>query len=789
MKYLASLHQNRPPASIGNKAASLHLLWKKGYPIPKTYVCTWEAYLAHLRQEENLLTSLRQELSQILAPERSYAIRSSANVEDSLERSFAGQFSTFLDVRGIDGVLKAIQDIWRDSQSQSVNTYLSRTDGNYLELKMAVIIQEMIPPILSGVSFSKNPITTLDEVIVEAVEGQGVSLVQGGKTPLRWVNKWGGWITSPESTPVRIQVIEQIVRQTRKIARACRKEVDLEWVYDGQQVHWLQMRDITSIGTTFYSNRMAKEMTPGMVQPLVWSVVTPIPSQAWVNMLTEVVGKNDLDPSQLMRAFHYRAYLNMAVFGKIFESLGLPPESLEMMLGITPEGAGKPPMKPSMRTISRIPSLLRFIYDKWTLAERLEKNYPRLHRQAYEIPLPVPSDQNEVQLLETIEKNRALNLELTAFTVVTIILMQLYNRILRGRLKKIGVDFQHFDLTSGMDELNEYDPALKMQALHQEFLGLPLPARAAVEAGDLPALQALPEAGAFCDHFLAFLAQFGHLSDTTGHFGSPPWRETPGLILQWIAKYQAPEPAPQARLRYADLPKRSRMLRLFYQRARQFRLFREQYSLLYSYSLMLFRAYYLAIGERFVQRGLLGQASDILFLYDEEVRAAIAGKSSGADFTGLVATRQAEFEQDREAILPDVIFGEVAPLVLRHSAGKLSGVPTSKGYYTGKACLIESLNDFDKVQNGDILVIPFSDVSWTPLFAKAGAVVAESGGILSHSSIIAREYNIPAIVSVVGALQLPDGAQITVDGFRGEVLIHEAQPLDMQPAIQERSKE
>ncbi len=789
MKYMASLHQKQPPASIGNKAASLHLLWKRGYLIPKTFICTWDAYLAYLCQEENLLASLRLELSQILVPERSYAVRSSANVEDTLERSFAGQFSTFLDVQGVDRVLEAILDIWRDTQSQSVYAYLNRTAGNHLELKMAVIIQEMIPPILSGVSFSKNPITTLDEVIVEAVEGQGTALVQGGKTPLRWVNKWGGWITSPKNAPAPIEVIELIVRKTKKIARACRKEVDLEWVYDGRQVHWLQMRDITSIGTKYYSNRMTKEMTPGMVQPLVWSVVTPIPSQAWVNILTEVIGKNDLDPSQLMRAFHYRAYLNMAVFGKVFESLGLPPESLEMMLGITPEGAGKPPMKPSMRTISRIPSLLRFAYDKWTLGERLEMNYPRLRRQAYEIPLPVPTDQSEVQLLATIEINRALNLELTAFTVVTIILMQLYNRILRGRLKKIGVDFQNFDLTAGMDELNEYDPAVKMQSLHQDYLDLPPPTRAAVEAGDLSALQDLPEAGAFCEHFSAFLAQFGHLSDTTGHFGSSPWRETPGLILQMIAKYQAPEPARQARLRYADLPKRSPMLRLFYQRARQFRLSREQYSLLYSYSLMLFRAYYLAIGERFVQGGLLRQASDILFLYDDEVREAIAGQVSGADYTSLVASRQAEFEQDREAILPDVIFGEVAPLIVRHNAGKLSGVPTSKGYYTGKACIIQSLNDFNKLENGDILVIPFSDVSWTPLFAKAGAVVAESGGILSHSSIIAREYNIPAVVSVVGALQLPDGATITVDGFRGEVLIHEPLPLDLQPVIQENIEE
>jgi phosphohistidine swiveling domain-containing protein len=789
MKYLVNLHTKKPPASIGNKAASLHQLWKKGYPIPNTYVCTWDAFQDDQRQVEEVLASLRLELSQVLAPDRAYAVRSSANIEDSLERSFAGQFSTFLDIRGVERVLDAIQEIWRDTQSHSVSTYLTRTDGNHLELKMAVIIQEMIPSIVSGVSFSKNPITTLDEVIIEAVEGQGTSLVQGGITPLRWVNKWGGWIASPENAPVQIQVIEQIVRQTRKIARAFRKEVDLEWVYDGQQVYWLQLRDITSINITYYSNRMAKEMIPGLIPPLVWSVSVPIPCQAWVNLIGEAIGKNDLEPGRLVRAFHYRAYFNMAVLGQIFISLGLPPESLEMMLGITHAEAGKPPMKPSMQTMRRIPSLLRFAYDKCTLGARLGQKYPLLYQQAHEIPLPSPVEQSEAQMLQTIEQVKLVNLELAYYTVVSTILMQIYNRILRGRLKKIGVDFQNFDLTAGMDELNEVDPTVNMLALHQAYLDLPPAARAAVQASDLSALLALPEACSFGNDFSAFLVQFGHLSDTTGHFGSPPWRETPGLILQWIAKYQAPAPAHQTRLRYAELPKRSPMLRLFYQRARQFRLFREQYSLLYSYSLMLFRAYYLAIGESFVGRGLLGQASDILFLYDDEVRAAIADQSSGSDFANLVTARQQEFEQDRAAILPDVIFGEVAPLILPDSAGKLSGVPTSKGYYTGKACIIQSLNDFDKLDNGDILVIPFSDVSWTPLFAKAGGVVAESGGILSHSSIIAREYNIPAVVSVVGALQLPDGATITVDGFRGEVLIHETLPVELQPVIQENAEE
>jgi len=71
-------------------------------------------------------------------------------------------------------------------------------------------------------------------------------------------------------------------------------------------------------------------------------------------------------------------------------------------------------------------------------------------------------------------------------------------------------------------------------------------------------------------------------------------------------------------------------------------------------------------------------------------------------------------------------------------------------------------------------VIPYSDVGWTPLFARAGAVIAESGGILSHSSIIAREYNIPAVVSVKAAMNLPDGALVEVDGYKGLVYLKDS---------------
>lgn len=87
--------------------------------------------------------------------------------------------------------------------------------------------------------------------------------------------------------------------------------------------------------------------------------------------------------------------------------------------------------------------------------------------------------------------------------------------------------------------------------------------------------------------------------------------------------------------------------------------------------------------------------------------------------------------------------------------------------------MVNGLGDFQKISDECVLVIPFSDVSWTPLFARAGAVIAEAGGLLSHSAIVAREYGIPAIVSVPNATRLQDDIEVTVDGYSGIVIVHD----------------
>ena len=121
--------------------------------------------------------------------------------------------------------------------------------------------------------------------------------------------------------------------------------------------------------------------------------------------------------------------------------------------------------------------------------------------------------------------------------------------------------------------------------------------------------------------------------------------------------------------------------------------------------------------------------------------------------------------------VPERIMGEEEPPIGCEEKDILSGIPASAGCVKGSICVIQSFEDFKKMKTGEILVIPYSDVGWTPLFAKASAVIAESGGMLSHSAIVAREYGIPAIVSVANAMNIKDGQQVMVDANNGYIYL------------------
>ncbi len=779
-EYIFALEETRRIRSIGNKAKNLRFLSEKGFKIPATYVCTWDAYAAYVQGEAQIVKALRAELTTKLDMTWRYAIRSAANFEDGPDSSFAGQFKSVLDIQGVDEILQAISSIWSTSQSPSTQTYLAQSGYTVQDLKMAVIIQQMVSAQVSGVAFSRNPVTGLDEVLVEAVSGSGEALVQEGVTPGRWINKWGTWITTPVESGhgqgIELALIEEVVRQTKKIAISYSRPVDLEWVYDGREVRWVQLREITSLDIPLYSNRISKEVFPGIIKPLIWSVNVPLVNGAWVQLLTELIGPNDIEPESLSGYFYSRAYFNMGTLGQIFELLGLPRETLELLMGIEIEGPERPSFKPSPSTYALLPRMLRFLLDKARFARRIESFLSAMEEKLQPLRGKQVAEVGEEQLLDDIDCLHSLAQEAAYYNIVTQLLMQVYNKILKAQLRRMEVDFESFDLTAGMQELEQFEPNVHLTHLHQLYSALDENLQAYIRDRRYDEFSALPGIEALRRGLAQFLEQFGHLSDSGNDFSHEPWRESPDLILKMIINYTPLDNCAKDKIRFEDLQPsvlRWPLFRPIYKRVRRFRWYREAVSSLYTFGYGLFRDYYLALADHFVQRGIIAQRDDIFYLYMDEVREIVKTGHLSHDCRAVVQKRRDEIERVRDIALPEIIYGDQPPPLEPNQGKGFKGIPTSRGHYTGQARVLQGIQDMGKLQAGDVLVIPYSDVGWTPLFTKAGAVIAESGGILSHSSIIAREYGIPAVVSVQGACQIADGTPVTVDGYRGEIVVHE----------------
>jgi pyruvate,water dikinase len=188
----------------------------------------------------------------------------------------------------------------------------------------------------------------------------------------------------------------------------------------------------------------------------------------------------------------------------------------------------------------------------------------------------------------------------------------------------------------------------------------------------------------------------------------------------------------------------------------------------------------LELGRRWHERRLLDEADDIFYMRFEEMETMVF---SPTPFGEIVKTRRATFAADCARPWPDIIRdgreitlekGSPAP----ESEEYLSGVAGSPGVISGLARVVSGPEEFHKLQKGEILVAPLTNPVWTPLFAVAGGLITEVGGILSHGAIVAREYGIPAVMSVNRATrQIAEGQTVTVDGNKGVVYVEEVPPL------------
>ncbi len=195
------------------------------------------------------------------------------------------------------------------------------------------------------------------------------------------------------------------------------------------------------------------------------------------------------------------------------------------------------------------------------------------------------------------------------------------------------------------------------------------------------------------------------------------------------------------------------------------------------------------MGKRLAEAGTLATAGDIFLLRTDEIAAAV-GASPAPDHTGLVEERKKEMEHFgslKPPLFMGTDYGPPPPGLVSDALGKFFGAPVeqtdatdgtvagnagSPGKFRGTARVVRSLDEADKLGVGEILVAETTSPSWTPLFATAAGIVTDTGGILSHCAVVAREYAIPAVVGTgMATAVIKDGDTITVDGTNGKVTI------------------
>ena len=305
-----------------------------------------------------------------------------------------------------------------------------------------------------------------------------------------------------------------------------------------------------------------------------------------------------------------------------------------------------------------------------------------------------------------------------------------------------------------------------------------------------------------------FLFDYGWRHDAVYDLADVPWRENPSIPLASIRNMmdlddsEDPEVIYQqkvatrealmaaARAKLADDPETLAKFDELYEAARySFPLTEDHAFYIDQLFISVFRRFALAVGERLVANGVFDKPDDVFYLYRDEVVAALRARD---DRRATGAERRATMEAASRVPAPTTLGNPPPPpdapdpfmdaLVVRllgmvppeESAdpGALKGVAGSQGVYTGTARVVRSLDEATELEDGEVMVCEMTLPPWVPVFSVAGAIVADVGGVLSHTAIVAREFGVPAVVGTeVGTTVIKTGQTITVDGTKGFVYL------------------
>jgi pyruvate,water dikinase len=775
---------------------------------------------------------IREEIGSFLSrfgENDAYAVRSSATAEDLPTASFAGQQDTYLNIIGKEAILKHISKCWASLFTDRAVIYRIQNGFDQRKAWLAVVVQKMIFPDAAGIMFTADPLSSNRKIVsIDASFGLGEALVSGlvnadnykvregvivekkisAKKLAVHALKGGGTKEQeivPERQNEQALTHEQILaleRIGRKIEAHFGCPQDIEWCLAENTIYIVQSRPITTLYPIPEANDQENHVYASVGhQQMMTDVMKPLGLSFFQLTTTALMrtagGRLFIDITSMLATPDGRQRL----MNTLAKSEPLIKDALETIMErdfVKVEGEEKqkasdknskvPPSPVAQPPIELNPSTVTgLIKESQTYIADLKQNIRK--KSGEELFGFILEDLQQ-------RKNAAFTQQSLAVIMAAINASAWINEKMYEWLgEKNAAD------TLSQSVPNNITSEMGLALMDVADVIRPYPEVVAclqqIKAEDdsfLEELDKLEGGRQSREAIYAFLDKYGMRCAGEIDITRSRWSEKPATLVPLIlsniknfepgaGKRKFEQGLQEALKKEQELLERLRQLPDGEQKAeetkqkielvRNFSGYREypKYGIVNRY--FVYKQALLKEAERLVQANVIHDKEDIYYLTFEELREAVGSHELDPQ---LIHKRKEEYKFYEKLSPPRMITSEGEIITGRYKrenlpAGALAGLAVSSGIIEGRARVILNMEEAN-IEEGDILVTPFTDPSWTPLFVSVKGLVTEVGGLMTHGAVIAREYGLPAVVGVENATKLlKDGQRIRVNGTEGYVEI------------------
>jgi rifampicin phosphotransferase len=741
------------------------------------------------------------------------AVRSSATAEDLPEASFAGQQDTYLNVCGLEDLLVAVRDCWASLWTARAMAYRARQGIDPATVSLAVVVQQMVDAEAAGVMFTANPSNgRRDQTVISAAWGLGESVVSGA------VNTDNVVVRKPDGTVLSSEIADKAVMTSYAAQRTEERSVpaelrrrpvltqaeaaqladygtrienhygapqDIEWAREDGRFWILQARPITALPeveapmptdwtvsepSSMYVRASIVEQLPDPLSPLFADMIDGAVTRSLQALFREFLQEDVIRDSDVglttVNGYAYYRYSNSGMLRLMMKSA---PAFRMLLSGGTQD---------RWRNYSH-PRYRRMVSD-WTARNISQLSTDELLAGVQELVDAAAEYYTAVQTI------------IPVAATSEVLLTWFYNAVVQtkddppAQVLLLGYDSAPIRAEKSLYELATWtrgheDLAASLLALHPEkFL------EAAAKSED-------PVWHEWHTRFQAHLSAYGHTVYNLDFVNAVPADDPIPLLetLRFFVSGKGLDPYERQRrlatrreevtaavLARLD-PARARAFRRLLHWAQSVAPVREDALADVGLAWPQLRLMLAEIGARLQHAGVIKEPEDVFWLRRSEIEDGVG------DFTDQVEQRKELWRGQLRATPPQLlprggwgdIFRRWMPAASEDQTGDLiKGIAGSMGTVTAPARVLGGPQDFGQMQPGDVLVASITTPAWTSLFAMASGVVTDIGGPLSHSSIVAREYGIPAVLGTAVATRLiRSGQLIKVDGDAGTVRLLDGQ--------------